>query len=104
MEIEFTDQNFAEYAAMGKPMMIDFSASWCGPCKKMGPIVENLANKYEGQILIGKCDVDENSELVEKFGIRNIPAIMFIKGGELVDKTIGALPESDIETKLKSLL
>ncbi|MBP3774432.1 MAG: thioredoxin [Bacteroidaceae bacterium] len=104
MEIQFTDQNFEEYAAQGKPMLIDFYADWCGPCRRLGPVVEQLAQKYEGQVLIGKCDADENAALVERFGVRNIPALFFLKGSEVVDKSIGAVPASMLEEKLQSIL
>lgn len=104
MEIEITDENFAEYEAQGKPMMIDFSATWCGPCKKMAPIVEALAEKYDGQVIVGKCDVDECAEITSKYGIRNIPTILFFKDGQVVDKTVGAIPAADVENRLMSLL
>ena len=104
MEIEITDENFAEYEAMGKPMIIDFSATWCGPCKKMAPIVEALAEKYDGQVIVGKCDVDDCVDVTSKFGIRNIPTILFFKDGQVVDKTVGALPVGDIESRLQALL
>ncbi len=104
MEIEITDQNFAEYAAQGKPMMIDFSAEWCGPCKRMAPIVEELARKYDGQVIVGKVDVDECPELSAQFGIRNIPTILFIKNGEVADKTVGAIPAASVEEKLQAIL
>ncbi len=104
MEIEFTDQNFAEYASQNKPMLIDFYADWCGPCRHLAPVVEELAKKYEGQVLVGKCNVDENDELVGRFGIRNIPAVFFLQGEEIKDKSIGAVPASVLEEKLAALL
>ncbi len=104
MEIEITDLNFAEYAALDKPMAIDFSAEWCGPCKRMAPIVEALAEKYDGKIIVGKVDVDESPELSARFGIRNIPTILFFKNGEVVDKTVGAIPAADVEAKMQALL
>lgn len=104
MEIEITDLNFAEYEALDKPMAIDFSAEWCGPCKRMAPIVEALAEKYDGKVIVGKVDVDESPELSARFGIRNIPTILFFKNGEVVDKTVGAIPAADVEAKLQALL
>ena len=104
MEIEITDLNFAEYAALDKPMAIDFSAEWCGPCKRMAPIVEALAEKYDGKIIVGKVDVDESPELSARFVIRNIPTILFFKNGEVVDKTVGAIPAADVEAKMQALL
>ena len=104
MEIVITDQNFAEYAAQNKPMIIDFWATWCGPCRKMAPVVEALAEKYNGQVLVGKVDVDDNPDISAKFGIRNIPTILFFKNGEVVDKTVGALPSGEVEAKIKNLL
>lgn len=104
MITEITDKNYGELLAQGKPMVIDFSAEWCGPCRKMAPIVEDLAEKYEGQVIVGSCDVDENEDLTGQFGIRNIPAIVFIKDGKQVDKTVGAVPAGQVEDKLKALL
>lgn len=99
-----TEANFDEVLAQGKPVMLDFWATWCGPCKKVGPIVSELANDYEGQAIIGKVDVEENPELTARFGVRNIPAIIFIKNGEVVDKHIGAAPRATLEEKLKAIL
>ena len=104
MNIKITDQNFGEYQALNKPMMIDFFAQWCGPCKRMAPIVEDLANKYDGQVIVGKVDVDDSVELSTQFGIRNIPTILFFKNGEVVDKVVGAIPASELESKLQSIL
>lgn len=104
MEIEFTDQNFAEYASQNKPMLIDFYAEWCGPCRQLGPTIEKMAEKYEGKAIIGKCNVDNNEELVRKFGVRNIPAIFFLCGEEIKDKSIGAVPANVLEEKLNAIL
>ena len=104
MVIDFTDQNFADYAAQGKPMVIDFNAEWCGPCRRMAPVIEALAQKYDGQIIVGQCNVDDNDDLASKFGIRNIPAIYFLKGTEIVDKIIGAVPGTQVEAKAAALL
>lgn len=104
MAIAITDSNFEELTASGKPMVIDFWATWCGPCKKIGPIVESLAAEYEGQAIIGKCDVEENDDLASRFGIRNVPTVLFIKNGEVVEKQVGAAPKTTLEEKLKTIL
>lgn len=104
MEIEIRNSNLDALTATGKPMVIDFYATWCGPCKKIAPMIEELAEQYDGQIVVGKCDVDENDELAAKFGIRNIPTVLFFKGGELVDKHVGAATKSFFEDKFKALL
>ena len=104
MAIEINDSNFAEVLNSGKPLVIDFWAPWCGPCKKIGPDVEALAETYADQINVGKCNVDDNDELAMKFGIRNIPTILFIKNGEIVDKQFGATTKAALEVKFKGLL
>jgi len=104
MEIVITDQNYSEYASQKKPMMIDFSATWCGPCKKMAPIIEELGKKFDGQIIVGKVDVDDNPEITSQFGIRNIPTILFFKDGQVVDKTVGAIPATEVEARMEKLL
>lgn len=104
MEIEIKNSNLDALTATGKPMVIDFYATWCGPCKKIAPMIEELAEQYDGQIVVGKCDVDENDELAAKFGTRNIPTVLFFKGGELVDKHVGAATKSFFEDKFKALL
>lgn len=90
MALAITDQNFEELAGQGKLLVVDFWATWCGPCMMVGPIIEELAHENEGKAIVGKCDVDANSELPGRFGIRNIPTVLFIKGGEVVDKLVGA--------------
>ena len=104
MALVFTDENIKEVIKSGKPVVVDFWAEWCGPCRMVGPIVEELAKEYEGQVSIGKMDVDENVETPNTYGIRNIPTILFFKDGEVVDKQIGATQKSALEAKIKALL
>ena len=104
MALEITDSNFEELAAQGKPIVLDFWATWCGPCKKIAPDIEALAEEFEGQVIVGKCDVDDNDELTSQFGVRNIPTVLFIKNGEVVDKQVGAAPKSTFADKIKALL
>lgn len=104
MALEITDSNFEELAAQGKPIVLDFWATWCGPCKKIAPDIEALAEDFEGQVIVGKCDVDDNDELTSRFGVRNIPTVLFIKNGEVVDKQVGAAPKSTFADKIKALL
>ena len=99
-----TDANYAEFLEAGMPFVIDFSATWCGPCKKIAPIIDELADEYEGKVVIGKCDVDDNDELTSRFGIRNVPTVLFIKNGEVVDKHVGAAPQSEFVNKIEGLL
>ncbi len=104
MEKIITDANFAELEATGLPMVVDFSATWCGPCKKIAPIIEELAQEYDGRVVVGKCDVDDNDALTSKYGIRNVPTVLFIKNGEVVDKHVGAAPKSEFDKKIQALL
>lgn len=104
MALEITDSNAQKILQEGKPVMIDFWAPWCGPCKVIGPIIEELASEYEGKVIIGKCDVDENSELPAEYGIRNIPTVLFFKNGKMVDKHVGAAGKDTFVAKLETLL
>ena len=83
MEVTITKENFAELKAGNLPLVVDFWATWCGPCRMVGPIIEELAKQYDGKIVVGKCDVEDNEELAAEFGIRNIPTILFFKNGEV---------------------
>jgi thioredoxin 1 len=105
MAVEFTDANFEEVALKSdKPVMVDFWAEWCGPCRMVGPIVEEMSNEYDGKAVIGKVNVDDNPEISAKFGIRNIPTIIFLKNGEMVDKSVGAVPKNVLAEKIDNLL
>jgi len=105
MTIEITDSNFQQLVVdSGKPAMIDFWAEWCGPCRMIAPIVQELAEEYGENIVIGKVDVDNNPQITARFGIRSIPTLLYFKNGEVVDKQLGAVPRSTIEEKLRSLL
>lgn len=98
------DNNYAEAFASELPLVIDFSATWCGPCKKIAPIIDELAEEYAGRVLVCKADVDENDTLTAKYGIRNVPTVLFIKGGEVIDKTVGACPKATFVEKIEALL
>ena len=104
MEKIITDSNFESELTAGLPLVVDFSATWCGPCKMLAPVIEELAKEYEGRITIGKCDVDENDELTSQFGIRTVPTVLFFKDGKVVDKSIGAVPKAELAQKLDALL
>ena len=104
MEVTITKENFAELKAGNLPLVVDFWATWCGPCRMVAPIIEELAAKYDGKIVVGKCDVEDNEDLAAEFGIRNIPTILFFKNGEVVDKLIGAQSKGKFEEKFEAML
>ena len=104
MEVQITSENFESLKNGAQPLVVDFWATWCGPCRMIAPIVAELAKEYDGQITVGKCDVEENEELAADFGIRNIPTILFFKGGEVVDKVVGAVSKAKLDEKFKALL
>ena len=104
MALSITSANYQEVIDSGKPVVIDFWAEWSGPCRMVAPIIDELAAEYEGKVIIGKCDVDENDALAVKFGIRNIPTVIFLKNGEVVDKQVGAGPRNLFEDKIAKLL
>ncbi|MBO8478268.1 MAG: thioredoxin [Bacteroidetes bacterium] len=104
MELQVTDSNFKDILATDKLVMVDFWATWCGPCRAIAPFVEELAKEYEGRAVIAKCNVDECQEVPVQYGIRNIPTLLFFKNGQLVDKMVGAAPKSDLAKKIDSLL
>ena len=105
MTVEVNDSNFEEIVLKSdKPVIVDFWAEWCGPCRMIGPIVEELSEDYKDQAVCTKVDVDSSPGVASKYGIRNIPTILFFKNGEIVDKQVGAVPKSNLEDKLKPLL
>ena len=105
MTVEFTDANFEELALKAdKPVLVDFWAEWCGPCRVVGPLVAELSDEYEGKAVIGKVDVDSNPEISSKYGIRSIPTLLFFKNGEVVDKQVGAVPKDVLSEKLDAQL
>ena len=104
MALQITDANFEELLGTGKPMVLDFWAEWCGPCRMVSPIIDELAQEYEGRVTIGKINVDENDDVVGRFGIRNIPKVIFFKNGEMVDKIVGATSKDKFKEKVENLL
>lgn len=104
MEVEITNENFESLKNGELPLVVDFWATWCGPCKMIAPIVSQLAAEYDGKINVGKCDVEACDDIAMEFGIRNIPTILFFKGGELVDKFVGAGNKAKLNEKFQQLL
>jgi thioredoxin 1 len=104
MEVQITSENFASLKNGAQPLVVDFWATWYGPCRMISPIIAELAQEYDGKIVVGKCDVEENEALTEEFAIRNIPTMLFFKNGEVVDKLVGAVAKAKIEEKIKALL
>jgi thioredoxin 1 len=105
MALELTDSNFDELVLKSdKPVLVDFWAEWCGPCRMVGPVVEELSKDYDGRAVVGKVDVDSNPGISMKYGIRNIPTLLIFKGGEIVDKQVGAVPKSVLAGKLDGQL
>ncbi len=104
MEVTITNENLSSLKNGDKPLVVDFWATWCGPCRMVSPIISELAEVYEGKVVIGKCDVEENEDLAAEYGIRNIPTILFFKGGEVVNKLVGAQQRAKIDEAIQQLL
>ncbi len=100
--LELTDATFDETLKSDKPVLVDFWAEWCGPCKMIGPVVEELASDYEGKAVIAKLNVDENPQVTARFGVRSIPTLLVFKNGQIVDKQVGAVPKSVLAGKLQA--
>ena len=104
MEVKSTTDNVEGLKNREVPLVVDFWATWCGPCRMIAPIVEELAKEYDGKINVGKCDVEECDELAAEFGIRNIPTLLFFKNGQVVDKMVGAVSKAKLQEKFESIL
>lgn len=104
MEVKVTTENFESLKGGNLPLVVDFWATWCGPCRAIAPIVEELANEYDGRLVVGKCDVEDNDDIAMQYGIRNIPTILFFKNGEVVDKFVGAITKAKLKEKFDALL
>ena len=104
MEVQITSENFESLKSGQLPLVVDFWATWCGPCRMIAPVIAELAQEYDGRITVGKCDVEENEELAEEFAIRNIPTILFFKQGEVVEKVVGFQQKPKIQEVINKLL
>ena len=103
--LEFDDDNFdAEVIQAEEPVLVDFSATWCGPCQQLSPIIDELAEEYSGKVKVGKVDIDKSQDVAAKFGIMSVPTVLIFKGGEKVDQVVGLLPKTQYKTKLDQLL
>ena len=104
MELNITNENFDEILKNNPVVMVDFGATWCGPCKQLAPVVDEIAKEYEGRVAVGKADVEECTDITMRFRIRNVPTVLFFKIGELKDKSVGAVPKNSLTDKLNALL
>ena len=105
MALEITNSNFEETVLNSdKPVLVDFWAAWCGPCRMVGPIIDELSNEYEGKAVVGKVDIDSNQQYAAQFGVRNIPTVLVFKNGELVDRKVGVSSKNDYAQALDNLI
>ena len=104
MVVEVNDNNFAEIKQSNLPVLLDIGATWCGPCKALAPIVEEISNEYEGKALVCKVDVDDSPSIASEFRVRNVPTVLFIKGGQAVDKSVGLVAKATLVEKLNALM
>ena len=104
MEVKITTENFESYKNGELPLVVDLWATWCGPCRMVGPVISELAEEYDGKVVVGKCDVEEEEDIAAQFRVVSIPTILFFKGGELVDRHVGAAPKAVLDAKIKALL
>ena len=104
MVVEVNDQNFAEFKSSNLPVLLDIGATWCGPCKALAPVIEEIANEYEGKVLVCKVDVDDAPGIASEFRVRNVPTVLFIKNGAAVDKSVGLVAKATLTDKLNALL
>lgn len=104
MEKIASNENFAEILSDSKPVLVDFWATWCGPCRMLAPTVDTIASEYDGKVTVVKCNVDDCEDVAAEYGIRNIPTLLFFKGGQVVDKLVGNVPKSEITAKLDTLV
>ena len=104
MATNVTNDNAKEFMATELPIVLDFSAAWCGPCKQLAPIIEELSEEYAGRIAVAKCDIEEADDLTMEYGIRNVPTVIFIKDGKVVERFVGYKSKSDVQAKFEALL
>ncbi len=104
MEVTITSENFESLKNGNLPLVVDLWATWCGPCRMLAPVISELAEDYDGKIVVGKCDVEENDDIAMNYGVRNIPTVLFFKNGELVDRFVGATNKATLDEKFKALL
>ena len=105
MALEITEAHYEELVMQStQPVVVDFWAEWCGPCKMIGPVIDEMATEYEGRAVVGKVNVDNNSEFSAKYGVRSIPTVLFFQNGVVVDRSVGAVPKSTLDEKLNALL
>ena len=104
MATNVTNENAKEFMATELPIVLDFGAAWCGPCKQLAPIIDELSEEYAGRIAVGKCDIEEADDLTMEYGIRNVPTVLFIKDGKVVDRFVGSKSKGDVQVKFEALL